>query len=159
MWHVLNEKKADSSLTLTIWNEMWSFEDSAGFVASAKGPKSIDLSRNGPQVDWHCSPHNWSTFQMRQKQQVVILNDFNVVVFSRNPEVLWKQAPANAFSLTYVWHFSYCFLWEYYSTWIGVHHHELTTGNVTLTDRLLQAGLGCWRDGQCFSLNESLYSV
>ena len=24
---------------------------------------------------------------MRQKQQVVILNDFNVVVFSRNPEV------------------------------------------------------------------------
>jgi len=63
------------------------FEDRAGFVASVVGPKSIDLSRNGPQVGWHCSPRNWSILQVRQKQQVVILNDFHVVMFNRNPEV------------------------------------------------------------------------
>ena len=43
-------------------------------MASEIDPKRIELSRNGPQVG----------FQMRQK---LILNDFNVVVFSRNPEV------------------------------------------------------------------------
>ena len=63
------------------------FEDRAGLVAPGIDPKRIELSRNGPQVGWHCSPHNWSTFQTRQKQQVVILNDFHVDVFSRNAEV------------------------------------------------------------------------
>ena len=41
----------------------------------------------------------------------------------------------------------------------GGHHHEKTTGNVTLIDRSLKAGLGCWRDGERFSLDGSLYSV
>ena len=63
------------------------FEDDAGFVASVIGPKYIDLSRNGPQVRLHCLPRNLSIFQIRQKQQVVILNDLNVVVLSRNHEV------------------------------------------------------------------------
>ena len=31
--------------------------------------------------------------------------------------------------------------------------------SVTLIDRSLKAGLGCWRDGQRFSLGGSLYSV
>ena len=88
---------------------------------------------------------------MRQKQQVLILNDFNVVVFSSNPEV--------GNSLTYVWHFSDCFLCEYYSTRTGGHHHEQTTGSVTLIDRSLKPSLGCWRDGQRFSLDGLLHSV
>ena len=41
----------------------------------------------------------------------------------------------------------------------GGHHHEQTTGNVTLIDRSLKAGLGCWRDGQRFSLDGSQKSV
>ena len=69
------------------------------------------------------------------------------------------QALASACSLTYVWHFSDRFLWQYYSTRTGGHHHELTTCNATLIDRPLQAGLGCSRDGQRFSRNGSLYSV
>ena len=75
------------------------------------------------------------------------------------PEIGWTQAPPNACSLTYVWHFSDRFLWESYSRRTGGHHHEKTTGNVTLIDRSLKAGLGCWRDGQRFSLGGSLYSV
>ena len=83
---------------------------------------------------------------MRQKEQLVIVNDFNVVVFSRNPKVRWMQPPANACSLTYVWHFSDGFLWENYSTRRGGHHHEQTTGNITLRDHSLKLGLGCWGD-------------
>ena len=56
-------------------------------MASEIDPKRIELSRNGPQVGWHCFLHNRSIFQMRQKEQVVILNDFHVDVFSRNPQV------------------------------------------------------------------------
>ena len=37
--------------------------------------------------------------------------------------------------------------------------NEQTSGNVTLIDRSLKAGLGCWRDGQRFSLVGSLFSV
>ena len=95
------------------------FEGRTGFVTYEIDPKRIELSRNGPQVSWHYSPHNWITFQMRQKQQLVILNDFKVVAFSRNPEVGWTQASANACSLTYVWHFSDLFLWENCSTRTG----------------------------------------
>ena len=54
-------------------------------MASEIDPKRIELSRNGLQVG--CFLHNLSIFQMSQKQQVVILNDFHVVVFSRNTEV------------------------------------------------------------------------
>ena len=72
------------------------------------------------------------------------------------PEVRWTQAPANACSSIYAWHFSDRFLWENYSTSTGGHHHELTTVNVTLVDRSLKHGLVCWRDGQRFSLDGSL---
>ena len=36
---------------------------------------------------------------------------------------------------------------------------SITTGNIALIDRSLKAGLGCWRDGQRFSVDRSLYSV
>ena len=74
------------------------------------------------------------------------------------PEVRWTPAPApaNACSAMYVWHFSDRLLRENYSTRTGGHHHELTTVNVTLVDRSLKPGLGCWRDGQRFLLDESL---
>ena len=103
------------------------FEDRAGLVASEIDAKRIELSRNGSQVGWHFSPHSWSTLQISQKQQYVILSDFHVVVFSRNPEIGWTLAPANASRLTYVLHFSDRFFWENYSTRTGGHHQELAT--------------------------------
>ena len=156
-------KKRTSRKTWRFEMKCGHFEDRAGFVAFEIDPKRIDLSRNGPQVGWYCSPHNWSIFQIRQKQQVVILKEMYLcspeIRKLTIPEISWTQAPANSCSLTYAWHFSDRFLWENYSTRTGGHHCEQTTGNATLIDRSVKAGLGCSGDRERFSLAGSLYSV
>ena len=101
---------------------------------------------------------------MRQKQQVVILNDFHVAVFSRNTEVCRTGSSLDAGAGKCL-QFNVCMVifWSLFmrelSKEVGSHHHEQTTGNVTFLDRSLKPGLSCWRDGHRFSLNGSLYSV